>query len=138
LALLLYFFQILIFLYSQVLEIDFLVIKSIFFGESGLVTGYELNSTFYTPLLRLVTGCYGLSQLIPWQAVTTQDNPWHPVTGMLHISEHNCMWIDVLHENNKPYKKNVLAMPDHTLGGPWGWLEVEKYKKKFCRRSNPF
>jgi hypothetical protein len=43
----------------------FKVIKSIFFGESGLVTGYELNSTFYTPLLRLVTGCYWLSQLIP-------------------------------------------------------------------------
>jgi hypothetical protein len=41
----------------------FKVIKSIFFGESGLVTGYELNSTFYPRLSRLVTGGHGLSQL---------------------------------------------------------------------------
>jgi hypothetical protein len=31
---------------------------------SGLVTGYELNSTFYPPLSRLVTGGHGLSQLV--------------------------------------------------------------------------
>jgi hypothetical protein len=28
---------------------------------SGLVTGYELNSTFYPPLSRVVTACHGIS-----------------------------------------------------------------------------
>ena len=48
---------------------------------SGLVTGYELNSTFYPPLSRLVTGGHGMSQHVTGKAVTK---------GVLHISEHNC------------------------------------------------
>ena len=49
---------------------------------SGLVTGYELISTFYTPLSRLVTGGHGMSQHVTGKAVTK---------GVLHISEHNCI-----------------------------------------------
>ena len=48
---------------------------------SGLVTGYELISTFYPPLSRLDTGGHGMSQHVTGKAVTK---------GVLHISEHNC------------------------------------------------
>ena len=49
---------------------------------SGLVTGYELISTFYPPLSRLVTGGHGMSHHVTGKAVTK---------GVLHISEHNCI-----------------------------------------------